>query len=170
MLGRRYTTWAIIDSYSERSNLAFDDIFGIPGITRILTRCVKGHAQDHCIYPPFSGGMNSAPEALPTLQSLCCKAQNAGDRSCVNLTILPGSGINSKTVRGVLDALLPCGLQEIHLSGGRWEDSSMAYRPEYVTLGTTDWVIWRTHEESIREVRAIADELCQSHTSISPGS
>jgi copper homeostasis protein len=118
---------------------------------------------NHAYY--FSGGGKSAPTSLLSLKSLCNKAQK---RSCEDPskapTILPGSGINPTTVNTVLVALLPLGLQEIHLSGGQWEDGSMSHRPEGMGMGVespreSQWGVWRSQECNVREVRLITDQL-----------
>lgn len=78
------------------------------------------------------------------------------------LGLLPGSGVNASTVRSVLEALLPYGLQEIHLSGGVWEDGGMKHRPEGMGMGIGgrgDWGVWKTDEQKIREVRLIVDAI-----------
>lgn len=74
-----------------------------------------------------------------------------------SVTILLGSGINPTTVRAVVSALRP---REIHLTGARWCDNGMWYRPEGMDMGATghEWDVWKTNEEAIREVKTIADE------------
>lgn len=79
------------------------------------------------------------------------------------LIILPGSGIGPSTVHAVAKELLPHGLREIHLSGGRWEDGPMRYRPEGMGMGiggAGEWGVWRTDEEAVRAVRHAVDEVC----------
>lgn len=73
------------------------------------------------------------------------------------VTILPGSGINPTTVGRVVSDLRP---REIHLTGARWCDNGMWYRRTGMDMGAADheWDVWKTSEEAIREVRAIADE------------
>ncbi|TFK77403.1 copper homeostasis protein cutC [Pluteus cervinus] len=125
---------------------ALRDIMDIGGFSRILT----------------SGQARSVPEALITLEALYTTVYQLVDGEPWTLTILPGSGINPETIRPILDALLPCGLQEIHLSGGAWEDGGMKYRPEGMGMGVGgqgEWGIWKTDENKIRRVRAIADEI-----------
>jgi copper homeostasis protein len=76
------------------------------------------------------------------------------------IAILPGSGINSITVRGVLDALLPKGLQQVHMSGGRWYHGPMLYRREGMGMGVGgdgEWGVWRTDVEEVRRVRRLLD-------------
>ncbi|KAA1468133.1 hypothetical protein DENSPDRAFT_373174 [Dentipellis sp. KUC8613] len=118
----------------------------IPGITRILT----------------SGHGTSAPASLQTLQALLAKSQKRGCPS-----ILPGAGINPRTARALLDALLPYGLTELHLSGGGWIDGAMKYRREGMGMGAggpSEWGIWKTDREVIAEVRRIVDEAWKAHT------
>lgn len=77
--------------------------------------------------------------------------------SIVSTKILPGSGINISTIPILCEALLPRGLKEIHLSGGKWIDGRSAYRPDGMGMG--DWNIWRTDEEAIRKVRNFVDSI-----------
>jgi copper homeostasis protein len=78
------------------------------------------------------------------------------------LTILPGSGINPTNVLAFIKELLPYGLREIHLSGGRWIPSRADRdgRPTGMGMGVgeNEWGIWRTDEEIIRQVREIVDK------------
>ncbi|KAF7307151.1 Stearoyl-CoA desaturase [Mycena indigotica] len=94
---------------------AFHDIASIEGVTRILT----------------SGHEPTALEGLETLKSLCRQANK-------HLNILPGSGINAATVRRVLEALLPLGLTELHLSGGSWVEGGMVHRRGKMGMGVHD--------------------------------
>lgn len=82
------------------------------------------------------------------------------------LSILPGSGINSKTVENILDPLLPLGLRELHLSGAGWVESDMIHRREGMGMGVGgigEWGIWTTSEQRIREVRDIADARWEAY-------
>ncbi|KAG5637647.1 hypothetical protein H0H81_003724 [Sphagnurus paluster] len=117
---------------------ALRDIENIGGVSRILT---SGHGK-------------SVPEALPTIASLIRTTKEGG------ITILPGSGIDMKTVGTVLDTLLPLGLREIHLSGGKWKEGAMEFRREGMGMGTGgkgEWGVWMTDEEIMHEVRVIVD-------------
>jgi copper homeostasis protein len=79
--------------------------------------------------------------------------------------ILPGAGVNPGSIRAVLDSLLPYGLKEIHMSGGRWSESEMVYRTEGMGMGASvqrEWGIWQTDGNSVREVRSIADSSVSS--------
>lgn len=69
--------------------------------------------------------------------------------------VLPGSGINISTIPILCKVLLPHGLKEIHLSGGKWVDGPSAYRPDEMGMG--EWSTWRTDEEAIRKVRDFVD-------------
>jgi copper homeostasis protein len=77
------------------------------------------------------------------------------------LRVLAGSGINPSNVLAFMKVLLPRGLREIHLSGGEWVPSQADHyqRPSGMGMGIGDgeWAIWRTNEETIRQVRAIVD-------------
>ena len=74
--------------------------------------------------------------------------------------ILVGSGVNGRTIGPLLEELLPCGLCEVHLSGGGWVASEMEFRRPEMGMGVGgdgEWGIWRTSEERVREVRRIVD-------------
>ena len=77
------------------------------------------------------------------------------------LSILPGSGITPTSIKDVLDALLPQGLKEVHLSAGGWIPSAMRFRKKDMGMGVGgagEWGIWRTSESVVRAVREIVDE------------
>lgn len=101
-----------------------------------------------------------APESLAVLADLLHRAASPGLHPKTALTILPGSGINNRTVSTLLDALLPHGLTEIHLSGGEWVPSTMRHRREGMGMGTPgagEWGTWRTQKDSVRAVKASVD-------------
>lgn len=78
------------------------------------------------------------------------------------LTVMPGSGINEKTLPPLLEALLPVGLREIHLSGGKWIMGDMAFKRDDMGMGIghdTEWGVWRTQEGQVRKVRDLCDRL-----------
>jgi copper homeostasis protein len=94
------------------------------------------------------------------LQSLYRATKRLVEDEPWGLTILPGSGINAETVGSVLDALLPLGLQGIHLSGAGWVEGGMLHRREGMGMGVGgegEWAVWTTDERMVREVREIAD-------------
>ena len=70
------------------------------------------------------------------------------------LDVLPGSGVSPSTVRTVLQALLPLGMRQIHMSGGRWVPGEAQYRKDGMGMGVGEgeWAVWRTSEERVREV------------------
>ncbi|KAF8492782.1 copper homeostasis CutC domain-containing protein [Russula emetica] len=118
---------------------AFDQICTIPSVARILT----------------SGQSVSAPAGLHVLRELLQRSQKNGGP-----VILPGAGINPGTVHQVLENLLPYGLKEIHLSGGKWVEGQMAHRPVGMGMSASEekeWKVWLTDEDTIREVRSVAD-------------
>ncbi|KAJ2918390.1 hypothetical protein MD484_g1993, partial [Candolleomyces efflorescens] len=103
---------------------ALCDIIEIGGISRVLT---SGHAA-------------RAPESVTTLERLFDAAKQMTGHDLWGLTLMPGSGINSKTIGPVVEHLLPKGLREIHLSGG----SGGAYVIDFIIdtrmiLFTTLW-------------------------------
>ena len=76
-------------------------------------------------------------------------------------TILVGSGVNPRTIGPLLQELLPCGLREVHLSGGGWIASEMEFRREGMGMGIGgdgEWGIWRTDEDRVRDVRRQVDQ------------
>ena len=78
---------------------------------------------------------------------------------------MPGSGVNKDTVSTILDSLVPYGLHEVHMSGGAWIHSEMAFRREGMGMGLggdEDWTIWRTREDEVGAVRLILDEYAES--------
>lgn len=86
--------------------------------------------------------------------------------SVAKLEILPGSGINLRTVQSVLDTLLPHGLTAIHLSGGGWVPSSMELRKEGMGMGVGgagEWGIWRTDADTVKGVREIVDRALRNY-------
>ncbi|KAJ7654838.1 copper homeostasis CutC domain-containing protein [Mycena rosella] len=129
---------------SSTLSTALRDVISIGGISRILT---SGHGK-------------TALDALPTTQKL------AEELPWV-LSILPGSGINSKTVGPILDALLPQGLMEIHLSGGSWVESGMLHRPDGLGMGVgeSEWGVWETSEAKVKDVRQFADAVWAEYAS-----
>lgn len=114
-------------------------------------------------YRSFPSGQEATvAEALPKLESLFHLSQALTNSEVWGLTILPGSGINSKTVPEILSRLLPLGLKEIHLSGGQWVPNNMAFKRPDMGMGfggESDWGIWRTQTDEVREVRRIVDEM-----------
>ncbi|KAI0828852.1 copper homeostasis CutC domain-containing protein [Trametes gibbosa] len=132
-----------IDMTSQDILSAHFDVSSIPQITRILT----------------SGQAPSAPlpSALPALRTLLRNAS----RMPSSAKVLVGSGVNAHTVDLLLAELLPCGLHEVHLSGGSWVPSEMEFRREGMGMGVGgdgEWGIWRTNEEKVRAVREIVDK------------
>ena len=84
------------------------------------------------------------------------------------LTIMPGSGINNKSLSSILLSLLPLGLREIHLSGGKWTPGGMAFHRDGMGMGSVDdgeWGVWRTQESEVRKVREMADVAWKEYIS-----
>ncbi|CDO73444.1 hypothetical protein BN946_scf185013.g79 [Trametes cinnabarina] len=133
-----------VDMSSQDILSAHLDVSSIPHVTRMLT---SGQA-------PTA----TTPAALPSLRMLLRTAS----RMPSSAKVLVGSGINANTVGPLLAELLPCGLREIHLSGGEWVPSEMEFRREGMSMGVggeADWAIWRTSEEKVREVREVVDRV-----------
>lgn len=114
-----------------------------------------------------SGGGASAPSSLETLDRLYITLRKGDPTSQAPLILMPGSGINGKTIGPLLKRLLPLGLTELHLSGGQWHDGAMAHRPSGMGMGIGggggDWGIWKTNEQSIREVRSIVNTVWEEY-------
>lgn len=103
-----------------------------------------------------SGQSVSAPAGLHVLRELLQRSQKNG-----RPVILPGAGINPGTIRHVLDNLLPYGLKEVHLSGGKWVEGQMIHRPVGMGMGAseeTEWDVWLTDGDRVREVRNVAHD------------
>ncbi|KAJ7610804.1 copper homeostasis CutC domain-containing protein [Roridomyces roridus] len=122
---------------------ALRDVMSIGGVSRILT---SGHGP-------------TVVESLDTLKGVCQSTQKLAKDLPWVLSILPGSGINADTVGAVLDALLPLGVTEIHLSGGSWVESKMAHRPVGLGMGVGEgeWSVWETSQDKVNRVRHIVD-------------
>jgi copper homeostasis protein len=103
-----------------------------------------------------SGQSVSAPAGLHVLRELLQRSQRNGGP-----VILPGAGINPGTAHHVLENLLPYGLKELHLSGGKWVEGQMGHRPVGMGMGASEekeWKVWLTDGDTIREVRTVADD------------
>lgn len=123
---------------------AFDVLGGIRGVNRILT----------------SGGGTTAPQSLSMLKALLQRSQLLLKQETRTLTILPGSGINDKTIGDIL-TLLPYDLHEVHLSGGAWVDGGMQHRVDGMGMGVGgagEWGLWVTQTERVRAVCALIRE------------
>ncbi|KAJ3511348.1 hypothetical protein NLJ89_g4142 [Agrocybe chaxingu] len=103
------------------------------------------------VHPQFSGHKSKAPEALSTLRTLFKTRTELVEDDVWGLIIMPGSGINAKTLPTLLRDLLPLGVREIHLSGGEWKPGSMTFKKKGMGMGAnhdTEWAVWRTQEDS----------------------
>ncbi|KAL1757281.1 copper homeostasis CutC domain-containing protein [Schizophyllum commune] len=99
----------------------------------------------------------TAPGSIPVLRQLL---NRISDGTPWALSILPGSGISPDTAGEVLEALVPHGLTELHMSGGVWEEGTMDFRRPDMGMGAgSEWGVWRTQADRVRAVRAIADEF-----------
>ncbi|KAJ7754946.1 copper homeostasis CutC domain-containing protein [Mycena maculata] len=130
---------------------ALRDVMSIGGVSRILT---SGHGQ-------------TVLQSLDTLKQLCQTTRKLTEDLPWVLRILPGSGINPETVGPVLDALLPFGLLEIHLSGGSWVESGMVHRQGGLGMGVgeNEWKVWETSEAKVREVRGLVSVVWAGYAS-----
>ena len=117
------------------------------------------------VTPSRSGQSESAPGGLHVLGELLQQSQGSGGPA-----ILPGAGINPRTVRDVLNHLLPYGLKEIHLSGGRWVDGQMVHRRAGMGMGASverEWSVWLTDGDVIQEVRNTTNNLADRGLNVS---
>ncbi|KAF9531904.1 copper homeostasis CutC domain-containing protein [Crepidotus variabilis] len=130
---------------------ALQDIDDIGGISRILT----------------SGQKSKAPEGLTTLEALFKTRKELVEDDAWGLTIMPGSGVNGATLPKLFHALMPLGLREIHLSGGRWIPSNMLFKRNGMGMNSGDkefeWSVWRTEQQEVQLVREIADSLWRDY-------
>ncbi|KAI8621376.1 CutC family protein [Chytriomyces sp. MP71] len=94
---------------------ALTDILSLGGgIQRILT----------------SGADKSVLEGLPMLETLFRQANG-------RVIIMPGAGISLRNLDRIMSALIPAGLQEIHMSCMKTVDSPMIYRNSIVSMGSS---------------------------------
>lgn len=73
---------------------------------------------------------------------------------------MPGGGVNRNTIAAIVQQLLPKGLREIHLSGGKWTPSEMQFRRGGMGFGASaehEWDIWQTNKKEVQRVRETAD-------------
>lgn len=115
-----------------------------------------------------SGHMPKAPQGLPALEALFKKRKELVEDDAWGMSILAGSGVNASTTIPLLKSLVPLGLREIHLSGGKWVAGGMQFKRSGMGMGANEereWDIWRTDREDIRKVRQIADSVWQDYIS-----
>lgn len=105
----------------------------------------------------YSGHGKLAPESLERLSQIASQALALRPP----ITVLPGSGINAKTVHDIAK----CGwwkeFRELHLSAGHWIDGPMQFRKEGMGMGIGgrgEWGIWRTDPDVVKEVKTIAEK------------
>ena len=66
-----------------------------------------------------------------------------------------------------MNELLPCGLREVHLSGGGWTPSNTEFRRKGMGMGVGEdgeWAVWRTSEDNVRAVREAVDHAWEGYT------
>ncbi|KAK7058435.1 hypothetical protein VNI00_002069 [Paramarasmius palmivorus] len=145
---------------TKDADAAFRDIRAVgAGITRILTR----YSQFLYIFLFGIQRLSSSGQAVSVVQSLpVVKMLIETSKDQQGPVIMPGSGVNARSVEEVVECLGPFGLLEIHMSGGGWLESGMSHRPEGMGMGASEakeWCIWRTSESSVRQVREKLDRL-----------
>lgn len=114
----------------------------------------------------FSGQETTVVQALSKMESLYNLSKSLTDHGVWGLTFLPGSGINAKTLPEILERLLPQGLREIHLSAGRWVANGMVFKRPNMGMGLggeSDWGIWRTQRDMVKDVRRVVDIKVEEH-------
>ena len=117
-----------------------------------------------------SGHGLTAPDSLDALKKLFQIRRDLIENDPWGLSILPGSGINGQNVNQLLEALVPLGLKEIHMSGGMWVESAASFRREDMRMGVgqNEWNVWRTQGDKVREVRYALDSHSQEHANLYP--
>jgi copper homeostasis protein len=118
----------------------------IPDITRILT---SGHATSRADEP-------ASLECLAMLSQVVSSAQKGHQNE---LRIMPGSGINPRSISSVFSALNPLGVNEFHMSGGTWIDGlcEVSARRQGKAFhmglpGPFEWSVWKTDAYSVKSV------------------
>ncbi len=99
-----------------------------------------------------SGQKNLCTEGIPLLKSLEEKSRG---RICIQA----GGGVNAAVIRQLYPA---SGVTAYHMSGKEALDSAMRYRKEEVNMGLpsfSEYTIYRTREEEIRQARQVLEEL-----------
>lgn len=99
-----------------------------------------------------SGQKNVCTEGIPLLKAL--KEESRG-RICIQA----GGGVSAGVIHRVYQA---AGVMAYHLSGKAVLDSAMVYRKEEVNMGLpslSEYTIYRTDEEIIREARQALEEM-----------
>lgn len=97
---------------------------------------------------------------MPTLERLFEKAKELQGEDIWGLTVMPGGGVNRNTIASIVHQLLPKGLREIHLSGGKWAPSEMQFRRSGMGFGASaehEWDVWQTNKKEVQRVRETAD-------------
>lgn len=112
---------------------------------------------DACIDAGFdriltSGGYPTAAEGIETIGELIRRAQG-------RIAIMPGSGVNEKTVAAVVQGT---GASEIHFSAAASDVSAMAYRNEKIAgMGDErgrEFMLRTVDPNRVREIRRMATE------------
>lgn len=99
-----------------------------------------------------SGQAITAEKGLPLLEKLVRKKP-------LQLTIMPGAGINSKNLTSILKVT---GAREFHVSAGGARDSNMTHRPSGISMGHRDapeYLIQTADPHKIQNLRYLADQF-----------
>jgi copper homeostasis protein len=107
-----------------------------------------------------SGQGRAVTTSLQSIQECVQLATAASSGRTQPLNILPGSGINARTIEQVAGVLIPMGVHEFHMSGGSWVNGSMEFRKESMGMGVGgpgEWGVWRTSKDEVMNVRRALD-------------
>lgn len=81
------------------------------------------------------------------------------EKSAGRIRVQVGSGVNAEVIREVYPKT---GVTTFHMSGKKTLDSEMKYRKEGVNMGLpslSEFEVWRTDENAIREARQVLDQF-----------
>ncbi|KAF9486464.1 hypothetical protein BDN70DRAFT_793723 [Pholiota conissans] len=143
----------------ERMKIIVDEILPLEGMTS-TTHPLTFYSKLLLLH----GHCAQAPQGLSVLQKLFNRRKELVEDDIWGLTVMPGSGVNGKTLPALLKSLLPLGLREIHLSGGRWVPSTMSFKRDGMGMGinpSTEWEVWCTQADEVQNVRRICDIMWQ---------
>jgi len=99
--------------------------------------------------------MPTVLESLPQLKRLLQAAHP-------QLTVMPGSGVSPISIHAIMAQLGPCGLREVHMSGGGWERGHSVWKKPGFGMGPTkerEWDVWTSSYEKIHTVRMVLDTV-----------
>lgn len=128
-------------------------VASIPGVNRILTSGLTPKLMD--------GGLETLAHCIPQVP------ERASSETRTAPQILPGSGINTETIKNIIQALWPLGVTEYHLSGGQVIQRQGSSEPGFIVgrslreMGMGSSGLWMTQASVLREVRQAAMETVE---------